>query len=82
MLELGKQIGRQHAHDVVYEAAQASLLRGRPFSETLAEEKEVSSRLTPEQIRTLLDPTMYTGCCSLFAERGAEKAREVAAPLV
>ncbi len=78
MLELGKQMGRQQAHDVVYEAAQASLRQGRPFSETLAEEEEVSSSLTPEQIQTLLDPTRYTGCCSLFAERGAKRAREVA----
>lgn len=82
MLELGKQIGRQRAHDVVYEAAQASFLQGRLFSETLAEEREVSSRFTPEQIQTLLDPTRYTGVSSLFAERGAKKAREVAASLV
>src|SRR5207244_11466575 len=31
MLELGKQIGRQRAHDVVYEAAQASVTQARPF---------------------------------------------------
>ena len=82
MLELGKQIGRQDAHDVVYEAAQASFLSGRPFSETLAEEQKVYSRLTPEQIQTLLDPTRYTGMSSRFAERGAKKAREVVASLV
>ena len=68
MLELGKQVGRQHAHDVVYEAAQASFLHGRPFNETLAQAQEVSSRLTTEQIQTLLDPTRYTGMSSQFAE--------------
>ena len=30
MLELGKQIGRQRAHDAVYEAAQASVTQSRP----------------------------------------------------
>ena len=30
MLELGKQIGRQRAHDVVYDAAQASVTRSGP----------------------------------------------------
>ena len=81
MLELGRQIGRQQAHDAVYEAAQASFIESRPFAETLAEEPEVSDRLTPEQIQALLDPTAYTGVCSLFAERGAARAREVAGSL-
>ena len=71
MLELGRQIGRQQAHDAVYEAAQASFIEGRPFAETLAEETDVSDRLTAEQIQALLDPTAYTGACSLFAQRGA-----------
>ena len=78
MLELGRQIGRQQAHDAVYEAAQASFVEGRPFAETLAEEPDVSAGLTREQVQALLDPTAYTGACRLFAERGAAQAREVA----
>ena len=81
MLELGRQIGRQQAHDAVYEAAQASFIEGRPFAECLAEEPDVSARLTSEQIEALLDPTAYTGACRLFAERGAAQAREVAGAL-
>src|SRR5213594_1628775 len=38
MLELGKQIGRQRAHDAVYDAAQAAVTQSRPFRETLAED--------------------------------------------
>ena len=82
MLELGRQIGRQQAHDAVYEAAQASFIEGRPFSETLAEEHDVSARLAPDQIQALLDPTAYTGVCSLFAQRGATQARQVAATII
>jgi adenylosuccinate lyase len=78
MLELGRQIGRQHAHDAVYDAAQASVTEGRPFRELLAENEQVSTRLTPAQIDALLDPTRYTGLCRHFAERGAIRAREVA----
>lgn len=81
MLELGREIGRQNAHDAVYDAAQASFLESRPFSETLVEVKEVSGRLSPERIDELLDPTRYTGVCSLFAERGAKQARDVASSL-
>ncbi len=78
MLELGKKIGRQKAHDAVYEAAQKSVNQARPFTETLAEEPEVVNILNEEQIADLLDPEQYTGLCSYFAEVFAEKARKEA----
>src|SRR4030095_10799991 len=78
MLELGKQIGRQRAHDAVYEAAQSSVTASRPFREMLAQGAHVSAGLTPAQIESLLDPARYTGLCSQFAERGAACARELA----
>jgi adenylosuccinate lyase len=81
MLELGKQIGRQRAHDAVYEAAQGSVTQSRPFREMLAADAHVSARLTASQVDALLDPARYTGLCRLFAERGAAAARKVAAGL-
>jgi 3-carboxy-cis,cis-muconate cycloisomerase len=81
MLELGKQIGRQRAHDAVYEAAQASVTQARPFRETLAEDPHVSAGLTTAQIEALLDPARYAGLCRQFAERGAATARETAATI-
>jgi adenylosuccinate lyase len=78
MLALGQKIGRQRAHDAVYDAAQASLVDGRPFTETLAEQEHVSCSLTPEQIDELLNPEQYLGACRLLAEEGAEKARRTA----
>jgi adenylosuccinate lyase len=81
MLELGREIGRQRAHDAVYDAAQASVVHSRPFRETLAQEPAVSGNLTAAQVETLLDPARYTGLCREFAERGAALARETAATL-
>ena len=81
MLELGKEIGRQKAHDAVYDAAQASVVDGRPFRDTLAEVEDVVSGLTPERVESLLDPTGYTGMCRRFAEQGAAQARETIAAL-
>ena len=81
MLELGASIGRQRAHDVVYDAAQASAIEGRPFRETLAEEDEIGSHFTPERIEDLLDPARYTGMCRQFAERAALRARDTAKAL-
>src|SRR6201993_4682011 len=56
MLDLGTAIGRQHAHDVVYDAAQAAFVEGKSFGELLAGDPRVSSHMTAEQIRRLLDP--------------------------
>src|SRR5262249_48487824 len=50
MLELGKHIGRQRAHDVVYDAAQGSVVHRRPFQELLAENEHVRAHLTPAQV--------------------------------
>src|SRR4029450_3191720 len=81
MLELGKQIGRQRAHDAVYDAAQASVTQERSFRELLAEDPHVSARLQPAQVEALLDPAQYTGLCRQFAERGAVRARGTAAAI-
>jgi len=81
MLELGKQIGRQRAHDAVYDAAQASVTQSRPFRDTLAEDPHVSAGFSQAQVDALLDPARYTGLCREFAERGAAAGREIAAAI-
>jgi len=81
MLELGKRIGRQRAHDAVYEAAQGAVTRGRPFEELLAEDAHVRAHLSAAQVTDLLDPARYTGLCQRFADEGAARARETAAAL-
>src|SRR6202022_1705711 len=45
MLSLGQTIGRQHAHDVVYDAAQAAFVEGRPFGAVLAEDPRGTATL-------------------------------------
>ena len=82
MLELGKEIGRQRAHDVVYEAAQKSVNEKIPFAKTLAQEAEVTSRLSASDLEELLNPEHYTGLCRYFAETFAEKARREAALII
>jgi adenylosuccinate lyase len=78
MLRLGATIGRQRAHDTVYEAAQAAATTGRPFRELLAEDEAIAARLTPRELDALLDPAGYTGLCARFATEGAARARSMA----
>jgi adenylosuccinate lyase len=78
MLELGRTLGRQHAHDVVYDAAQAAFVEGRAFSDLLAADPRVTSHLNANGIRQLLDPVAYTGLCAEMARDGAVRARALA----
>src|SRR5262252_1786947 len=81
MLDLGAQIGRQHAHDVVYDAAQAAFVEGRPFAELLAADSRVTAHLDQQAIAALLDPTAYTGLCADMARDAANRARATAAEI-
>jgi adenylosuccinate lyase len=81
MLNLGATIGRQHAHDVVYDAAQAAFVEGRPFAELLAADPQVTTHLDEPAISALLDPTAYTGLCAEMARDAAARARATGAEI-
>jgi 3-carboxy-cis,cis-muconate cycloisomerase len=82
MLDLGAAIGRQHAHDAVYDAAQDAFVKGRSFGELLGADTRVTAHLSPQQISGLLDPTAYTGLCADMAREGATRARASAKELL
>jgi adenylosuccinate lyase len=81
MLALGTHIGRQEAHDVIYEAAQAAATTGTPFRQLLTADGRVTRHLDAGQISRLLDPAAYSGLCSPLALAQAQRARETVATL-
>jgi 3-carboxy-cis,cis-muconate cycloisomerase len=81
MLELGTRLGRQHAHDLVYDAAQAAFETKRPFARVLADDARVTAHMDAAAIGRLLDPTAYTGLCARMARDGAARARAAVAGL-
>lgn len=81
MLSLGAHIGRQEAHDAIYDAAQAAATTGDSFQSLLAKDKTVRAHLDTDAIAALLDPTAYTGECAAIATAQAAHAREVAKSL-
>jgi adenylosuccinate lyase len=78
MLDLGKAIGRQHAHDVVYDAAMEAATSGKRFGDLLAADERVTAHLDRAGIEALLDPTAYTGLCADMAREGAARSRRTA----
>ena len=82
MLDLGRAIGRQHAHDVVYDAAQAAFVENKSFSDLLAGDARLTAHMDKAAIARLLDPTLYTGLCATMARQQAGLARSRAAELL
>ncbi len=81
MLDLGAAVGRQHAHDIVYDAAQAAFVEGKSFADLLAADTRLTAHLKPKAIEKLLDPTGYTGLCADMARNGVTRARTAAVEL-
>jgi 3-carboxy-cis,cis-muconate cycloisomerase len=69
MLALGKHIGRQTAHDVVYECSMGAVENQTPFRQALLAHPTVAEYLSPQEIERLLDPFHYTGLASQFVDR-------------
>jgi len=81
MLELGEHIGRQEAHDVIYEAAQSAAMGEGAFDALLGADARVTAHLDKEKIAALLDPTAYTGLCAQIADDQAARAERLAESL-
>ena len=69
MMRLGEQIGRQRAHDLVYEACELSIEEGKSLYSILAGESEISRVITQEELRNLLEPTNYVGLAPFFVDQ-------------
>jgi adenylosuccinate lyase len=81
MLALGEHVGRQEAHDIVYDAAQAVAVGGESFSDLLGADPRFNQHLSESQMQEMLDPTRYTGLCSQLAQTQADRARNLAKTL-
>lgn len=69
MLELGRFVGRQTAHDLIYDAAMEAYEQNRHFAEVLQKSEVVMQHLTAEQIENMLNPADYVGLAGIFVDR-------------
>lgn len=69
MLRLGEHIGRQRAHDLIYEAAMYAFEKHVPFEKVLKDTPAITMHLDPQTIGELLDPVQYTGLAGEFVDR-------------
>ncbi|MBL0886084.1 class-II fumarase/aspartase family protein [Myceligenerans indicum] len=78
MLELGERIGRQSAHELVYEIAQTAAVGDESFLDLLLRNGTVREHLDAARIRRLVDPSSYLGESVAIAHDMARHARTVA----
>lgn len=69
MLALGQRIGKQRAHERVYELSQESRSRGRTLRELLGERPDLAALLAPAELDRLFDPARNLGDSPLLARR-------------
>ncbi|WP_245548142.1 class-II fumarase/aspartase family protein [Nocardia pneumoniae] len=76
MLRLGRILGRQTAHEIVYDAAQAAATTSASFTDILAADARVTSHLDARALSQLLEPGTHLGRASAIAREQAARARE------
>jgi 3-carboxy-cis,cis-muconate cycloisomerase len=69
MLRLGEAIGRQEAHEVVYEAAMAAYEQARPLRDLLLADERVTQHVSASELDDLLNPEAYSGLAGEFVDR-------------
>ena len=61
MMKLGETIGRNTAHDIVYDAAMTAFEQGKVFRDLLLDDPRVAEVMSADELDALLDPARYTG---------------------
>jgi len=77
MLRLGEVLGRNVAHDLVYDAAMGAFEGRGSFRERLLADSRIAGALSEGEIDRLLEPTTYTGLAGTFVDRVVREARRL-----
>ncbi|GGO83944.1 3-carboxy-cis,cis-muconate cycloisomerase [Marinobacterium nitratireducens] len=69
MMALAPHLGRQAAHDVVYEACRTAEQRNRTLFDVLAEDECATRHLSREQLEQALAPENYLGLAQYYVDQ-------------
>ncbi|TXI87583.1 MAG: hypothetical protein E6Q40_04830, partial [Cupriavidus sp.] len=69
MMGLSDRLGRQEAHEIVYEVCMDVFERGGDFREALLANEKVAAGIDAATIDRMLDPHGYTGMAGAFVDR-------------
>lgn len=69
MMALAPYLGRQSAHDLVYDACREAQRRKLPLYDILAGDSRVTQYLEPKALRRILSPSSYTGLSGVIVDK-------------
>ncbi len=69
MMGLGPALGRQRAHDVVYDVCRQVIASGRSFLDLLAEDQTIAPHMGRAELAKLVDPASYLGLSGEMIDR-------------
>jgi 3-carboxy-cis,cis-muconate cycloisomerase len=69
MMGLAPHLGRERAHDLVYDICREAIRQNRRLSDLLAEDAEISRHLDRAQLAALCDPANYLGQSGVMVDR-------------
>ncbi|MFE4353657.1 adenylosuccinate lyase [Peribacillus butanolivorans] len=73
MLTLGRYVGRQNAHDMIYKVSMQAFEENRSLLEVTLEDKEIMSHMSEQMVKDHLHPKNYIGLCSELIDRVDKK---------
>lgn len=77
MIKIGEKIGRQKAHDLIYEACMHAYENNIPLLDLLSKDEEVLNAMNKEELEHLFDISKYTGYSVEYAERVIENTKKL-----
>jgi 3-carboxy-cis,cis-muconate cycloisomerase len=80
MMGLGPHLGRQRAHDLVYDICRKVATTGTPLSDLLAQDAEISRCLSRAEIDNMCDPAKYLGLSGEMVDRVLAREAASASP--
>ena len=69
MMGLGPYIGREYAHDLVYDLCREAVKQSRPLVDILAEHPEINSHVSRAQLEAFCDPANYLGQAGVMIDQ-------------
>lgn len=75
MFTLSAKVGKQTAHELVYEASMQGLEQGTSFEKSLMQNPRVRAALTERELDAVLDPTSYVGRAPQIVEEVLAQTR-------
>src|SRR2546425_822129 len=80
MMGLAPYLGRERAHDLVYDLCREAIRQDRPLLDLLSENTAITKHVDRRKLSELCDPSNYLGLSAVMVDRVLERIR--AAPLI